>query len=147
MEKQKIKTPMSFLLEECLDVYGESLISVVLFGSRARKFYNELSDFDIIIVAEDYKNPNIREKFLLKYGKKLDVHTFSKQEIIDNFESFSPIFTTLILGKIILFDKNRFFIEEFNKFVKRAVSLNIKYCEGGEIWKIKKIARNLLNSQ
>ena len=136
---------ISYLLSECLDSFGESLVSVVLFGSYARKNYDENSDLDLMIIVdkEDRDLSELRKSYLLKFGRRLDLHVFSKEDVVQNFRDFSPLFSTLLLGKKILFDKDMFFERLFNAFVKVMVNMDIKYCEGGKIWELKKIARNL----
>ena len=75
------------------------------------------------------------------YGKNSDL------DVIKNFENLSPLFSSLLLGRKILFDKNMFFGNLFKEFVKKMVNFNIKYCEGGKIWELRKIAKDLEISQ
>lgn len=139
------KSATSFVLERCVKLFGNNLISIVLFGSYARKGYSAYSDMDIIIVLERENNniSKLRKEFLIRFEKKLDLHIFTKEEVIQNFNDFSPLFTTLLLGKQILFDRNMFFKKQFKEFTKKMMQMNIQYCEGKRIWQIQKIARNL----
>ena len=142
----KDRNPINFLLERSLGLFSDSLISMVLFGSYARKNYSKNSDLDLIVVLENNKNYNfskLRRDFLLEFEKKLDLHIFSKAEVIQNFNDFSPIFVTLLLGKRILFDKDMFFKKQFENFIRQMLKIEIKYCEGDKIWEMKKIAINL----
>lgn len=142
VEKNEVK----FLLNYLLELFGGRLVSVVIFGSRARKNYGNYSDLDLIVIIDNGEEGYIekfRINYLLRFGKKLDVHFFSKMEAIDNFNHFSPIFCTLILGRTILFDKEMFFENLFRKFVKDMANENIKYCEKDKIWELKKIAKDL----
>ena len=142
------RNPIAYLSNELLRIVGNDLVSIVIFGSRARKNYNESSDIDVMMVLE---NQNFNEKalsklrkdYLLKTGISLDLHIFSKEEIIANFNDFSPLFLTLLLGKIILFDKEMFFHDLYKNFIKRMINQNIRYCEGGKIWELNKIAESL----
>ena len=77
----------------------------------AEKNYDETSDIDIIIVVKDYKEEDIskfRKNYLLKFKNSLDLQIFSKEDIINNFENFSPLFVTLLLGKKILLTETCF---------------------------------------
>lgn len=133
-------------VRQIFETFGDNLVSIVLFGSRARKNYSNFSDTDIIVVVNKYKDINLgkmRIKFLLDYGKSLDLHVFSKEDVIKNFENRSPLFVTLLLGKKLLFDRDMFFRNEFEKFVKGMVNEKIKYCEGGKIWEMEKVARSI----
>ena len=122
-----------------------------MFGSQARNNYSEYSDVDIIVVVEDYKE-NEKElsvltmRFIDDMKKTIDIHVLNKEDIIKNFRHISPLFSTLLLGKKILFDKEMFFYNEFKKFVLVMVKEKIKYCEGGKIWEMNKIAKDLKNS-
>ncbi len=141
--------PVKYILNELLNIFGEDLTSVILFGSRARKNYSEHSDLDIMVIVEEEKEDKItkfRMNFLKKYNKKIDLHIFTEEETMTNFENFSPLFSSLILGKKILFDKNMFFKKQLEEFVKKMKNQDIKYCEGGKVWQLKKIAKNLENS-
>ena len=138
------------VLKQMLDIVGNDLVSVVLFGSRARKINNDLSDIDILVVLkvyEDYDFSDLRKYFLIKYGKKLDLQIFSKEDIISNFNDSSPLFVSLLLGKKILFDKEMFFKKAFASFIKKMVYQNITYCEGKNIWKMNRVAKSLESLQ
>jgi hypothetical protein len=133
-----------YLLNRLLEIFGNKLVSVVLFGSYARKNYSKNSDLDIIVVAENEKNlANLRKEFLLKFDKSLDIQVFTKEDVISNFEYFSPMFSTLILGMRILFDREMFFYSAFKNFIKKIIKENIRYCEAGKIWNLSKTAKNL----
>lgn len=137
---------ISYLLNKILGLFGDKLVSVILFGSFARKNHDENSDVDIMVVLDKDEEKNIRDlrkDYLLKFSRKLDLHIFSKREIVQNFDNFSPLFVTLLLGKKILFDKDMFFERLFRNFIRELKDEDIKYCEGGKIWEIRKIARNL----
>ena len=137
-----------YLLNKILNVFGDNLVSVVLFGSQARNSYSEYSDVDVIVVVENYDENEkalsaLTMGFVVDMEKTLDILIFSKEDIIKNFEHISPLFSTLLLGKKILFDKEMFFYNEFKKFVLEMVNEKIKYCEGGKIWEMNKIAKDL----
>ena len=141
-----IKGPIDYLVQRSIQLFGIDLVSIVLFGSHARNNYNKYSDFDVIIVLNkeiDYNISKLRKNFLLRFKKRLDLQIFSRDDVINNFDDFSPLFSTLLIGKRILFDKDMFFKEKFEDFVKKSVTINVKYCEGNTIWEIQTIAKNL----
>lgn len=136
----------SYLLNQLIKISGDNLTSVVIFGSYARKNHGENSDVDLIVVTDKnikFDSQTLRKEFLIKYHKKLDLYIISKEDAVNNFKNFSPLFSTLLLGKIVLFDKNMFFSNLFKEFVKSMINCNIKYCEGGKIWELSQIAKNL----
>lgn len=145
---EKKKSERSYLLNELLNIFGDNLVSVVLFGSYARKNYTENSDLDILIITKDGREEEkelqkLVKEFAFKFGKKLDIQVFSQKDVIRNFNNFSPLFSTFLLGKVILFDREMFFERLFRELVKEMINQDIKYCEGGKIWELKKIAKSL----
>ena len=139
------KSRTSYIIDILVDFFRNYLTSIVIFGSYARGNYTKYSDLDVIIVLKKDYGENLirlRSEFILNYKIKLDIHIFTEQEVKDNFNHCSPLFTTLLLGKTILFDRNMFFRNEFNKFARMMKYSQIKYCEGGKIWEMKKIARD-----
>jgi len=150
-KNEERKSPISFILERLLGIFGEDLVSVVLFGSRARKNYTENSDLDIMVVVEKETESeeikDLRIDFLLNFSKNLDIHIFTKEDAESNFQNFTPLFSSILLGNKVLFDKDMFFTELLKKFVKEMAKEDIKYCEGGKIWHLKKVAKNLENLQ
>ena len=144
--KVEKKSHTSFLLDNSLQMFKKNLTSIVLFGSRARRARNGISDVDVILVTEKNSNQDIsrlRKRFLLTFERRLDLHVFTKEEVIQNFNNNSPLFTTLLLGINIIYDKENFFRNQFNFFIKQMSDSDIKYCEGNQIWEMKKVARSL----
>ncbi len=144
------KNPKGYLSKELLKIFGDNLVSIVIFGSYARKNYSENSDLDVMVVVEKERNESVlelRKNYLLKFKKVLDLHIFTKRDTINNFSKFSPLFSTLLLGKITLFDKEMFFENIFRGFIKKMVNQDIKYCEGGKIWQLNRVAESLEISQ
>ena len=147
---QRKRSPITFLLDESIKLFGENLMSIIIFGSHARNNHCEDSDLDLMIVLKDNNNynlPKLRKDFLLKFEERLDLHIFSKEDVIENFNDCSPLFSTLLLGKRILFDRDMFFKKQFENFVKSIAKLDIRYCEGDKIWKMQQIAKSLEASQ
>ena len=57
-----------FLISRLKGLYGKWLESIVIFGSRTRKRYNEDSDLDVLVVLNNKKGKDIskiRKEFLL----------------------------------------------------------------------------------
>jgi predicted nucleotidyltransferase len=135
------------VVERCKTILGENLVSVVLFGSVARGLQDSRSDIDLLIVVNKEVNDDflrdIRIDIFLKYSLKLDIIFMSKQDVIDNFEHFSPLFLSFVLGVLILVDDN-FFEREYFKFLNQLKEENIRYVEGGRVWDLKKISSEIL---
>ncbi len=135
------------IVERCTKVLGKNLVSVVLFGSRARELHDKRSDIDLLIVVEEEieSDPlrDVRIDFLLNYSAKLDTIVLSRKDVVDNFNYFSPLFLSFTLGIIILVDDG-FFKEKYFEFLNKVKEENILYVEGGRIWDLKKISSERL---
>lgn len=94
------------------DFLGDTLISIVLFGSRARQDAKESSDYDLFIVAEDLPVKPfqrvlfIRDPLKGQFEEKLCIIAKTPEEVLG---TFPPLFLDIGLDGIILFDKNDFF--------------------------------------
>ncbi|MBU6999412.1 MAG: nucleotidyltransferase domain-containing protein [Theionarchaea archaeon] len=135
------------VVEKCRTVLGENLTSIVLFGSVARGLEDSRSDIDLLIVvdrdAESDLLKDIRIEMLLKYSVKLDMILMGKQDVTDNFEHFSPLFLSFVLGVSVLVDDD-FFEREYFKFLNKLKEENIKYVEGGKVWDLREISSGIL---
>jgi predicted nucleotidyltransferase len=135
------------VIERCKAILGETSVSIILFGSLARGLQDNRSDIDLLIVVNkditgDFLK-DIRIGILLKYSVNLDIICMSKQDVIDNFEYFSPLFISFVLGVSILVDVD-FFEKEYFKFLNQLKEENIKYVEQGKIWDLQEISSKIL---
>jgi predicted nucleotidyltransferase len=135
------------VVERCKTILGETLVSIVLFGSAARGLQDSRSDIDLLVVVNKDVNSDflrdIRIEMLLKYSVKLDMILMSKQDVIDNFEHFSPLFLSFVLGISVIVDDGSFEREYF-KFLNQLKEEKIKYVEGGKVWDLQKISSEIL---
>lgn len=141
------RTVVDEVVNQCKTILGETLVSIVMFGSVARGIQNARSDIDLLIVVEKEVKKDflkdIRIDFLLEYSVKLDMIVMTKQDVIDNFDHFSPLFVSFALGVTILVDDG-FFEGEYFKFLKALQEEDIKYVEGGKVWDLKKVSSEIL---
>lgn len=133
---------------------GENLVSIVLYGSVARKDAKKTSDIDLLIILEyekDYfnmlkplmdsfkelKKKEVYKKFLKKGIKPyLSFLVFSKKEALKN----RWIYLDMLEDAIIIYDKNKFFekkIKEFERKLKKFGSRKVKLPDGRWYWEIK----------
>jgi predicted nucleotidyltransferase len=101
---------------------GDKLISMVLFGSRARGDYAKSSDFDILIIAE-----SLPERYLARMGYiRTPLLNFEEKVSIiaktpDEFDScFPPLYLDMATDGKVLIDKGRF-MEKRLKKIKRII--------------------------
>jgi len=94
------------------DYLGDHLISLVLFGSRARGDAKETSDYDLFIITKELPlGPFQRVLFIRgplqgQFKERFCITAKTPEEILNNFP---PFFLDLGLDGIILFDRNDFF--------------------------------------
>lgn len=125
MLREKFNELISKLTEEAKKYYGERLISIVLFGSVARKTQRHDSDIDILFVVENLPKGRLRrtEEFM-KIEEKLEenlrtlrnegIYTFISPIIKtpEEVKKGGLLFLDFLFDAVILFDKDKFF-EQF----------------------------------
>lgn len=89
---------LASLKEHLIQNYGQSVVEVILFGSRTHGNPDKSSDYDVLIVLDHNYTGKDENKILdlcydidLKYDILLDVHLISKNEI-DSVRGRQPIF-------------------------------------------------------
>jgi len=123
-------------IKQLKNSFGKELISVVLFGSRARKIYNEDSDFDILVILKEknkIKLSKLKIDFLKENQAKLDLTILNKKDALNNFTHHTPLFSTFLFGFIVLFDKNDFFKNKIKKMAKNMEKEEIFYYKRGKL--------------
>lgn len=99
-------------------LFGKNLVSVVLFGSYATGKQKDVSDIDLLVVAD--KLPSTRKerlslillisrKYLLQ-GKTVSIILRSKEEIKNGFEFYNPLLLSISENYKLLYDPGRFFL-------------------------------------
>lgn len=107
---------------------GEKLVSVVLFGSVARKEADRFSDVDLIVVCHDLPRTRLSRTEILeepdraveafleslwKQGVYTDVIPILKTP--EEAEKIVPLYFDLVEDAVILFDRENFFCTNFGK--------------------------------
>jgi len=116
------KTIVERLVKELLELFGERLISVVVFGSVARGTARKDSDLDILIVVEDLPKSRFdRLALYLKAEEKViplldelltEGYAISITPVLkarDEAERISPLYLDMTEDAIIVYDKDAFF--------------------------------------
>ena len=98
------------IVDMLLKEFGGRVVGVVFFGSRARGDFREDSDYDILVVLDDYRRGDDERAytclrpFRFSVGKDTTVLVVSYRRLVENI-GFSTILNALYEGKI-LYDRD-----------------------------------------
>jgi len=140
------------LEDAVLACYGEKLVSLVLFGSVARRTMRPDSDIDLLLVAEGL--PRGRMARMVQFRKVEDmldaelqaaagrgIHTALSPVIKTpaEVEQGSPLFLDMTDQARILYDSNGFFKDYIDRLRRRLKAQGARrvYCGGGYYWLLK----------
>jgi predicted nucleotidyltransferase len=143
---KKEKEALEEFVKVCKKKLGESLISIILFGSRVKGYAGKDSDYDLLIIAKNL--PDIKERFNLfdkeeseiwdKHKVKISSLLFDEEEI---FYPVNPLLFGVLPGYKILFGK-----ENFERNLQRAKSwieeMGPIYVEGEKEWRVKELIKS-----
>lgn len=143
---------LGFLSAECGRHYGENLVSVVIYGSVARGTHTFNSDIDLLLIVD--RLPTGRMNRMRDFSSVEESMCEKLQEAGKsgwNIE-ISPIIRTpsevrkggyiyldMVEDAMILYDRDRFFVEFLKKFKTKLESYGAKKrpWKGGYYWEIK----------
>lgn len=100
------------VVDNCKERFGGNLVSVVLFGSRARGTAKEHSDYDFFVIATNLPESKERDKISLelgryvgrKYYKSIQIHLTAEKDL-ELEESLNPLFYGILTGYSVLYGK------------------------------------------
>jgi hypothetical protein len=114
---------------------GESLISVVLFGSRARGTATSDSDFDLLIIARSLPDGKERRELALDmaevgfdYGLPIQIILVTSEEAEQAAATGAPLMFEIYDAHRLLYDKSDFFGR-----------LTVRFAEQLRTWRARKI--------
>ena len=70
MDKKRIKVLMPFLRKVEKEFHPQK---VILFGSRARGDHSKESDYDLLIIADDFHNIHVHDRMTAAYQLKRNI--------------------------------------------------------------------------
>lgn len=147
MLKEKFNRLLDILLEETKSLYGDNLISFVVFGSVARETYRFNSDVDLLIIAENLPDGRMRrvaqfstvedklESFIGTL-KKIGIDTYISPvfKTPEEAEFGSLLFLDMVEDSHILYDRNEFFSNRLGRLRNRLRELGAKRIWEGNVW-------------
>jgi uncharacterized protein len=157
-KKRKIPENVELAIKEfvkaCKEKFKDNLVSIVLFGSYARGNFKETSDVDLLVIVKDLpesvweRDKLIKEttwEIFLKYNEDLQPILSTPKEIRMAMKNNNPIFFGILLGYKVLIDKENFFEKNLKEIIlPRIVKNPPLFVYGGKVWRLEKIAENLL---
>ncbi len=139
--------PLEQILDFLLKEWGNSLISVVLFGSYARGNPRLESDIDLLIIRKGFPSGRLkRRKEWLQLEKKMPLSEEWKEKIVpilltpEEAVQTRPYYLGILTAHRILFDRDQFFENIFQRLKKRLEELGSRMEideYGDEIWILK----------
>lgn len=139
-----MQTKLKEHLVDCLTKYfKENLVSVVFFGSRARREAKPESDYDIFLVANELpkrildRQSHVRKAISFKFEQKISIHAKTKAE----FErGFPPLYLDLGLDGQILYDTANYMHKKINRIqeITKDSGLYRVKRNGGHVWEWKR---------
>jgi len=121
---------------------GKNLVSVVLFGSRARAEWNEYSDIDLLVVChslpEDYSERiemvlDVTADFAVRLGVTVSPLLMTTEEVRGNLEGEMPLFLNMSRGYEVLYDREGWFQNKMESFSQRILR-KFHYDKEMEAW-------------
>lgn len=147
MLKEKFGELLDRLLKETKSLYGDNLVSFVVFGSVARETYRFNSDVDLLIVAKNLPKGRMKrvgqfeavedrlEPFLNSLKKEgIDTYISPVFKTPEEAEYGSPLFLDMVEDSRILYDKDGFFAGRLERMRGRLKELGAKRIWRGNVW-------------
>ena len=134
------------ILSELENLFGDNLVSVVLFGSVARGDFKEGSDIDLLVVAKNFPAGYSRRIDLLlpiaeKIRDRAPGHLVQFYPLrVEEASKNRPIYLDFLTDSIILYDKDGFMESVLKNLWEELVKLGakkVKLEDGSWMWILK----------
>ncbi|PKP56357.1 MAG: hypothetical protein CVT88_10285 [Candidatus Altiarchaeales archaeon HGW-Altiarchaeales-1] len=129
--------------EECRNSFGNKLISIILFGSYARRTYTEYSDIDLLVVADGLPKDRIARhkilndvklKFIYKYHIRISPIFIEPCDL--SVKNINPLIYGILTGYRVLYDSGNSWNTFTAKIKPKIYEKKPVYIEGEQQWKI-----------
>ncbi|AAK41698.1 nucleotidyltransferase domain-containing protein [Saccharolobus solfataricus] len=135
------------IVEAFLKVYGDNLVSIVLFGSYARGDQRKDSDIDLLIVLDKIEDRYEVFKKFFEVEKILDLTVYKELRQkgynpyvspifldVEKATKFRPLYIDIVFDAKILYDKNDVMKNTFERVRKRLEELGAVRKKKGRIY-------------
>jgi predicted nucleotidyltransferase len=148
MPEKKIAIILDDVLNELTNRLGQRLVSVVIFGSFARRDTHRYSDIDLLVIAKDLpKDWRERtafelsfERLGLKWGVPLQVIMVEPRELEIGIDNITPLLLEIREGYRCLLDREEFFGAEMRRLAEIIVSRGVRKLADHK-WEVPELAR------
>lgn len=148
---EHLSNPYKYIVENLLnalqEVFGQALVSVIVFGSVARGDPRKDSDLDILIIVEDLPKPHFeRLNLYMKAEEKLDPllyelyekgYAISISPILKTkreAEKITPLYLDMTEDAVIIYDKENFFERILTHLIEKMKELGSRRIWIGKKW-------------
>ena len=141
--QDNIKKAVNEFVEGCISRFGQDLVSVILFGSVARRTAKKYSDIDILVVIDELPKRRLdREEVvadiilgvLKKYHIRISPMLLESTEL--STKNLNPLIYGILTGYTVLYDPQNF----WSKFLTKIKPIILKnkpvYIEGKKRWQM-----------
>lgn len=145
--KEPYRSVLAELVEALKRRLGDSLVSVVLYGSVARGEARADSDVDLLIVAEGLPRSRFERQDLfmeVEEGLKPLIEEAERLGCVIDFSPIlktpeeaartSPLYLDMVEDAVILYDKDNFFRRILERLKKRLEELGAERVRCGKLW-------------
>ena len=151
--RKKYSDLIESLRSQVIEHYGDSLVSLVFFGSVARGLFRPDSDIDLLIIAENLPRgrvPRVRDfeqgvearfEEVFRSLRREGIHPVLSPIIKtpDEVSLGSPLFLDMVEDARISYDRGQFFkkyLEDLSAKLRRMGARKVKF-KGGYYWLLK----------
>jgi len=133
----------SLILTEFLKELGDSLISLVLFGSTARREDYADSDYDLLVVVKNEKYEKLEKQcdiistaLTQKLGRPVNPVIVTLNDLKFITESRFPLILGVLSACRILYDRNKTFSETTSEIFRALKEGDLRFYKRSGIWMV-----------
>lgn len=146
--KEPYRNLIDSTLKRLIEVFGEKLVSLVIYGSVARGDFRKGSDVDMLVIIEELPKSRLERSrlFVERVEKNLDPlldklyeegYYITLTPIIKTVEEakhISPIYLDMVEDAVIVYDRGEFFRKVLDKLSDKLKELNAERVYVGKKW-------------
>jgi predicted nucleotidyltransferase len=145
--REPYRTLVSELLKALLEVWGDNLVALVVFGSVARGDTRRDSDIDLLIIGYNLPKSRFRRLDLFEEAEKRVEPVLEELWATGYYVDFSPIilsteeakrhrpiYLDMVIDAVIVYDRNWFFKSILDDLARKLNALGAERKRIGKLW-------------